>query len=96
MGQGLCCLGHPGLLCCERLICTCHRAHLYMWPLVFLGPGVQLRFRASVQWGGAWVGEVSGLQELGTILTDVLLGVGGAEAGVTEDLGSQSEPRFVS
>lgn len=81
ISQGLCCLGHPGLLCCERLICTCHRAHLYMWPLIFRlsGPGVQLRFPASVRAGVG--GEVSGLPELGTILTDVLLRVGGAEAG---------------
>lgn len=42
------CLGQPGLLCCERLICTCPRAHLCA-PPVFLGPGVQLRLRASVR-----------------------------------------------
>ena len=88
MGRGPCCLGHPGLLCCERLICTWHRAHLCA-PLIFLGAGVQLRFGASVR-------VVSGLQELGTIPTDVSLGVGGAEAGVSEDLRIQSEPSFVS
>lgn len=86
LGQGLGSVGHalwPALPCidagvCERLLCTQGTPGRVASPRIFPGPCVQLQLWVCVCAGAR------GMQEPGTIKDDMLLGAGGAGAGLGE------------